>query len=364
MARSFKARDTPLPRSPSNTALEPTALVDARAPRLKRRSLGGYPITCTKSDGVKKFILLMSVVMVAAVVLFLGIAFFSAQRADYGWEPAIAHPSFTTEHPRVLFDEGHENASKASFTGRYWPFARLLRADGYHLERGDDSFTAAYLDRTQILAIANASGAPRPQLFGINLPVATDKRRSDPAFTKPEVEAVRAWVERGGSLLLIADHAPFGEAAAVLANELGVTMHRGFVEVPGESSDPLLFSVENDRLGQHPVITGDRPGTAVSRVMTYTGQSLDGPRGATVLLRLPDTAVESVPVGDDSLAQRPAGRAQGLAFEMGRGRVVVLGEGGMVTAQVSGRLPYGINSADNDNRQFVLNVMRWLSRKL
>jgi hypothetical protein len=24
---------------------------------------------------------------------------------------------------------------------------------------------------------------------------------------------------------------------------------------------------------------------------------------------------------------------------------------------------YGINIADNDNRQFVLNVMRWLSRK-
>jgi hypothetical protein len=35
----------------------------------------------------------------------------------------------------------------------------------------------------------------------------------------------------------------------------------------------------------------------------------------------------------------------------------------MVTAQVSGRVQYGINIADNDNRQFVLNVMRWLSRK-
>lgn len=135
----------------------------------------------------------------------------------------------------MLFDEGHFN-SRADFTGRYWPFARLLRADGYELTRGDGQFTSAYLDRAKILVIANATGAPKPQLFGINLPVRTNRRRSDPAFTKAEVEEVRAWVERGGSLLLIADHAPFGEAASPLAEALGVTMHKGFVEVPGERS--------------------------------------------------------------------------------------------------------------------------------
>jgi len=68
-------------------------------------------------------------------------------------------------------------------------------------------------------------------------------------------------------------------------------------------------------------------------------------------------------VGGDSLAQRPAGPAQGLAFELGRGRVVVLGEGGMLTAQVNRRVRYGINAPGNDNQQFVLNVMRWLSGK-
>ncbi|MBI1738319.1 MAG: hypothetical protein HYR58_03640 [Acidobacteria bacterium] len=97
--------------------------------------------------------------------------------------------------------------------------------------------------------------------------------------------------------------------------------------------------------------------------MTYTGQSLDGPAAATVLLRLPGTAVEGVPEGD-SLVERPAGQAQGLAFELGKGRVVVLGEGAMVTAQVNRRVPYGMNTPDNDNRQFVLNAMHWLSRKL
>ncbi len=61
---------------------------------------------------------------------------------------------------------------------------------------------------------------------------------------------------------------------------------------------------------------------------------------------------------------QPAGQTQGLAFEWGEGRVVILGESAMVTAQVSGRVRYGMNTPDNDNRQFVLNVMHWLSRKL
>ena len=59
--------------------------------------------------------------------------------------------------------------------------------------------------------------------------------------------------------------------------------------------------------------------------------------------------------------ERPAGQAQGLAFHFGKGRVVVLGEGAMVTAQVEHRRPYGMNTPDNDNRQFVLNLMYWLS---
>jgi len=312
---------------------------------------------------MKKVLVIIGACVVAVLLLFLGTAFFLAQRADYGWDPAIATPSFTDAHPRVLIDEGHHNASLAGITGRYWPFARLLRADGYSVKRGRELFTPGYLDGVQVLVIANASGAPKPQVFGMNIPIHTSLKRSDPAFAAAEIQLIRSWVEQGGSLLLIADHAPFGEAAAGLSSALGVTMHKGFVEVPDETSDPLLFSRDNGRLGDHPIVNGDQPGTAVRRIMTYTGQSLDGPTGATMLLRLPETAVEYVPQGD-TLVQRPAGLAQGLALELGKGRIVVLGEGAMVTAQVNRRLPYGMNTADNDNCQFVLNVMHWLSRKL
>lgn len=312
---------------------------------------------------MKNVLIIIGICGVAVLLVVCGIAFFLAQRADYGWDPAIATPEFTAEHPRVLIDEGHYNASSAGIVGRYWPFAQLLRADGYSVERGNVAFTRGSFDGVQVLVIANASGAPKPQLFGLNIPVRTDKKRSDPAFTASEIQVIQSWVEEGGSMLLIADHAPFGEAAADLGSAFGVVMHKGFVEVPGESSDPLLFSTENGRLGDHRIVNGDQPSTTVRRVMTYTGQSLDGPAGATVLLRLPDTAVEAVPEGD-SLVERSAGRAQGIALEFGKGRVVVLGEAGMVTAQVSRRVPYGMNTADNDNRQFTLNVMHWLSHKL
>ena len=311
---------------------------------------------------MRKALIVIGVCCATAVVAVLATAYFLAQRADYGWDPAISAPVFTAEHPRVLFDEGHNNASSAGVAGRYWPFARLLRADGYSVERGKKRFTSGVLEGVRVLVIANASGAPKPQLFGLNVPIPTEKKRSDPAFNTDEIDAIRSWVEQGGSLLLIADHAPFGEAAADLSAAFGVTMHKGFVEIPHESSDPLLFSRENGRLGDHLIVKGIGDGTAVRRVMTYTGQSLDGPVTATVLLRLPATAVEAVPEGD-SLVERPSGPAQGIAQEFGKGRMVVLGEGGMVTAQVNRRVPYGMNTPDNDNRQFLRNIMCWLARK-
>jgi hypothetical protein len=248
----------------------------------------------TRMSRMKMGVILAAACVAAVPLSFLGIAFFGAQRADHGWNPAVATPTFTGAHPRVLLDEGHNDASSAGLAGRYWPLARLLRADGYAVWRG---------------------------------------------------------------------HAAFGAAASKLSSAFGVTMHKGFAEVPGESSDPLLFSKENGRLGDHSIVTGAQAGTSIARVMTYTGQSLDRPGAATVLLRLPPTAVEAVPEGDD-LVERPAGPAQGLALEFGKGRVVVLGEGAMATAQVNRREPYGMNTGDNDNAQFMLNVMHWLSRTL
>jgi hypothetical protein len=315
---------------------------------------------------MRKLIAVGSVVAALAATALVVIAVTllrEAQRADYGWDPGVGRPTFTSDHPRVVVDHAHNNASTIGLGGRYWPFGRLLRADGFEVRRGSEPFSAASLEGVDILVIANAAGAPKPQFLGINLPVRSKGSRDDPAFSPEEIEAVRAWVERGGSLLLIADHAPMGAAAEALGAAFGVKMHKGFVEVPEELSDPLLFSRENGRVGQHPILSGNSPATAVQRVMTFTGQSLDGPPDAAVLLELPENAVEYVPAGP-GLVPQPAGRAQGLALERGRGRVVVLGEAGMLTAQVAKGEPFGMNLPGNDNRQLALNIMHWLSHRL
>ena len=313
---------------------------------------------------MRKVLLISLASVLGLFVLLVGITAYRAQRADYGWDPAVASPMFKSTHPRIAIDEAHNNASTAGWTNRYWPLARLLRNDGYNVCKGIDPFSPGNLDSITILVIANASGAPKPQFLGINIPISTDRKREGPAFTNDEIRAVHSWVEQGGSLLLIADHAPFGAASAALADAFGVKMYQGFVEVPNELSDPLLFSDDNQRLGNHAILSGENPETAVRRVMTFTGQSLDGPVDATVLLKLPDSAVEYVADGGDDLKPQRAGKAQGLALECGQGRVVVLGEAAMLTAQVAEGEPFGMNTPGNDNRQLALNIMHWLSHKL
>jgi hypothetical protein len=106
--------------------------------------------------------------------------------------------------------------------------------------------------------------------------------------------------------------------------------------------------------------------------MTFTGQSLSIPSEGKALLRLSDSASDL----DDRLRSAEdfragqgvsaAHRAQGVALSFGRGRVVVLGEAAMISAQLiqtpnEGTFPIGMNHPGLDNRQFALNLMHWLS---
>ena len=180
---------------------------------------------------MKKILIIIGGIILAAPFLVGAIAaFFFAQRADYGWDPSVAAPTYTSSHPRVIIDQAHCNASTAGFASRYWPFARLLRADGYQVRKGMSAFVPASLDASDVLVIANAAGALKHQFFGVNipLPAGSDGDRNAPAFTTDEIKSVYSWVQNGGSLLLIADHAPFGAAAAGLAEAFGVKMYKTF----------------------------------------------------------------------------------------------------------------------------------------
>jgi hypothetical protein len=287
-------------------------------------------------------------------VLLITRAGTAQQMADPHFDATVENPAFTKNFPRVLFDEAHNNFHTVS--GRYKPFADLIFSDGYQVVVNRKPFTNLSFKTFKILVIANALGAED-----------LDEEGADrPAFTEEESDAVRDWVRDGGSLLLIADHAPFGAAAESFAKRFDVSMSKGFVFDPKHSQpgapSPLIFSRDNKLLLDHPITRGRNETEKINRVQTFTGQALKGPENSTGFLTLSDTAKDA-PSHDSTESSSVAGQSQAIAFKFGKGRVVIMGEAAMLSAQVTGpqSTPMGMNVPGNDNKQLALNIMHWLS---
>ena len=296
----------------------------------------------------------------SSLLLVFTISSLAQQIPDPNFDPTVARPAYTTTHPRVLFDEAHNNFHTAG--GRYKPFADLITSDGYRVSPNTLKFTKDTLAEYDILVIANPLGAAVES--GADFAAA-----NKPAFTEAECDAVRDWVNAGGSLLLIADHYPVGAAAGILAKRFGVDMSNAFTDDPA-NYDPqlhqILFSRTNKLLLDHAITRGRNSTERVNRIVTFTGQSLTGPKGSVAFLKLADTAVDALPP-DRKTKVSAAGRAQGIALKYGKGRVVVVGEAAMLTAQLAGpeKAPFGgLNIPSIDNRQLALNIMHWLSKLL
>jgi hypothetical protein len=304
---------------------------------------------------------------VLAALLLMAAPAAAQQVVDPDFRPQVERPAYAADGPLVVIDGAHHNFHTVD--GQYAPFAALLRADGYRVEGGSRLFDQGGLDGVDVLVIANAGAVQDPV---------------GPIFTDEEIAAVEAWVRGGGRLLLIADHAPFGAAAEGLAARFGVKMGTGyaFALAPGggELTTNLVYPAE--ALEDHPIFAGRDASERVDSVTAFTGQSLDGPDGATVLLHMTDGARESADLPtlqalserlgdagapDAAIAElsKPALPAQGLAFTHGAGRVVVLGEAGMLSAQrvrfPDGReVRFGMNAAPG-NARFGLNILHWLT---
>ncbi|MGZ9100482.1 MAG: hypothetical protein ACXW3O_12335 [Brevundimonas sp.] len=179
------------------------------------------------------------------------------QMTDPDFRPVVARPAYATDGPVVVIDGAHNNFHTAD--GRYAPFAALLRADGYRVRGGTSTFDANGLWGVDVLVIANAGpsdgGSP---------------------FSDREIEVLHAWVMSGGKLLLIADHAPFGVAAADLAARFGVGMGKGWTFEPADNANgltsQLVYSRETGRLGDHAITRGRDADEAVAAVTAVTGQ--------------------------------------------------------------------------------------------
>jgi hypothetical protein len=286
--------------------------------------------------------------------LSLAITVFAQQLPDPEFDTTVANPAYTRNGPRVMFDEAHHNFHTTE--GRYKPFVDLLFNDGYKVIRNRQPFSKTTLSSYKILVISNALGAEEDD----------DAGADTSAFTDEEIQAVNDWVKNGGSLLLIADHAPFGGAASSLASRFGVDMSKGYTSDKENSvaaaPTQLIFSRENKLLGSHPITEGRNEKEKINIVRSFTGQSLKGPEGSTGILNLSPTATDA-PTYVSQTSVSAAGRSQAVAFKFGKGRVVVQGEAAMLSAQISGaeKRPMGMNVPGYDNKQYALNLMHWLS---
>ena len=266
-------------------------------------------------------------------------------------------PWLRGEGPTLMLDEAHHNFHTVA--GRYAPFARLAHQAGFRVRAGTSPFTDSSLASVRVVVIANAL---HPSNDGGQWALPTPS-----AFTPDEIDAVVRFVARGGGLLLVADHMPFGGAVEALGAAVGVQWLNGFaLDTLGSG----LYTVRRPQgLRAHPVTDGVRRGDRVDSLKVFTGSALRllAPGDSLILLPdgyrvlLPDTAWRFSP-------RTPSvdghGWLMGVTRRVGAGRVVALGEAAMLSAQWQGpeRRPLGFNDpAAPQNAQFAFSVIRWLS---
>jgi hypothetical protein len=282
------------------------------------------------------------------------------QVPDSAFAPSIARPAYALgAGPVVAVDTAHHNFHTPD--GRYYPFAELLRRDGFLVRANGQPWTRSSLDGIGVLVVANAVHASNATNWVLPTPS---------AFTAEEIRAVRQWVERGGSLLLIADHMPFAGAATELGAAFGITFTNGFAldtTLPNNGT-PMIFR-RDANLRPHVIVDGRGADERVDSVASFTGSAFRVGGGAAPIMVLgpgarsfePDTAWA---IRDSTRRVDVGGWMQGAALRVGRGRVAVFGEAAMFSAQLGGpnRNRMGMNApVAAQNPQFLLNVVRWLA---
>lgn len=301
----------------------------------------------------------MKIFLIQAVILLAAIgAAFAQQVADPDYHPPISRPAHESgKGPLVAIDEAHHNFHTAE--GRYKPFASLLRADGYRVQGLGKPFSAESLQGVDVLVIANAIHERNQEDWSLPTPS---------AFTSEEIAAVRAWVDQGGALFLIADHMPFAGAAADLAKAFGVEFSNGFARGGAwEQGRPDLFEPATG-LRESAVTQGRSQDERVTKVATFTGSAFKPPAEAMRVLVFGAGSVSLTPTRAwEFTADTPKpsieGWCQGAILKVGKGRIAVFGEAAMFTAQLGGpqKTPMGMNAPiASQNHTLLLNVMHWL----
>lgn len=283
---------------------------------------------------------------------------------DPDFDTSVANPAFSGgKGPLVVIDEGHNNWHTGA--GRYKPFADILRNDGYRVSAHRGTFTAASLKGVGIVVIASA--IPN----GIVLADSSTWLPPRSAFSRDEIAALVDWVHGGGALFLIVDYMPLGGWSADLAAGFGIYVANGYA-YGADGANKLAFTRAAGTLREHPVTEGRNREERIETFRTFAGTALLAPYGAEPLLLFHEPAYlvqpkvsppPDTPPPADAPRHTIEGWSQGAVMSFGAGRLAVFGEAGAFSAQ---RYPDGSTQGMNDpratqNKQFLLNVVHWLS---
>jgi hypothetical protein len=286
--------------------------------------------------------------------------------------------------PVVAFDEMHKNVPPNT-TLPNSQIVEALRSDGYRPRPFSERISSA-------------------SLAGIDVLVAIDPRI---AFNDDEVSALVAWLKEGGAFLLTHDH--FASIQSKLTASLGIRNWPGNdagvrtdlcrpapLGCSGPDSDgnrramyiffwrtdffpggeptlvdaggtgkSLAYQSSDAILARHVVTEGRGESERIRRVVSRSGTAFESLTGGVPLLTLPRGAAlggktetplaPNVVLGVEELRGTPiAGWLQGAVSQVGKGRLAVFADDTLVTG----------GTPNNDNRQFALNLMLWLSRGL
>lgn len=283
--------------------------------------------------------------------------------------------------PRIAIDEGHNNYQ--TLDDRFKGFADLMTADGARVAPLRERLSAAALANVDVLVICNAlnekNAKEKQTLNKWMLPAPS-------AFEDDEIKTLADWVKSGGALLLIADHMPFPAAAEKLAGALGVVLQDNFAFDAAFTYQPKDMNLMSFHAvppapttgilhPAHPIAMGAREAEKVPFVVSFTGSAFRMKPGVlhSPLLELGHGSNLAWPSDHVDISLKTpfsagVGFLQGAALPFGYGRVAVFGEASMFSvnfAEWANNYPTGFHNPDAPhNKQFVLNVMHWLARKI
>jgi hypothetical protein len=301
-------------------------------------------------------------VLFSILLLFVSAFSFGQMLNDSPFNASVSNPKYKQQKgPHILIDAGHHNFIVEM--GLIKPFVDLSTNDGYRPKIDSGVFTPAYLANYQMVLITPAM----PFKFGSKKEVTTEI-----TFTPNELAALKDWVNKGGSLIMLSEHAPIDKSMTPLFNTFGIQLSIGAVvdsvnydtRIQFPNAETLLLFNSNNGLlhNNHPIIKGNNKSEWVQNIETYTGCALTG-EGYTNIFKLSPSAKIRKWSGSQPSG---GGNSQCLAGSFGKGKLVALGDCNGFTAMYvnSGgkKFSAGMQVEQYDWRQFVLNTLHWLSK--